>query len=357
LSGRAAALRLAALTAIGVGACAVAEDGPIPEAEVPTVGGSAPSGGTMQGGSGGKGGSSGGTGGSGGSSTGGTGGTTGGSAGTPSAGDGGGGGSGSGAGGKGGSGGGGAGAGGSSGKGGSGSGGAGAGGGSGKGGSGSGGAGAGGGSGKGGSGSGGAGAGGGSGKSGSGGSGGMGPPGGTELFSEDFESGTDGWTIFATATDWALVTDGTEAYGASNAPGSNTFRAARAGDTSWTDVHVEGRIKVTSFNGSQSDRFAGLCVRVQSATEYTCLALRSDDKLAIRYRNSGGSGMNSTSVNFTVMLDTWYDATIEIVGGTVTGSVNGTTVMQTGITTASGNIALAVPGTNARFDDIVVTTP
>jgi hypothetical protein len=37
--------------------------------------------------------------------------------------------------------------------------------------------------------------------------------------------------------------------------------------------------------------------------------------------------------------------------------VNGTTVSQSGITTSSGNIALAVPGINARFDDIVATTP
>ena len=37
------------------------------------------------------------------------------------------------------------------------------------------------------------------------------------------------------------------------------------------------------------------------------------------------------------------------------GSVNGTRVSQTGIGTASGNVALAVPGINARFDDIVVT--
>jgi hypothetical protein len=349
----AAAFTLAALTAIGVGACAVAEDGPIPEAEVPIVGGTS---GTMQGGtSGGGSGGTGGTGGTGGSTTGGTGGATGGSAGMPNAGDGGS--SGSGSSGKGGSAGSAASAGGSSGKGGSAGSSAGAAGSSGKGGSGGSAAGAGGSSGKGGSAGSSAGAAGSSGKGGSGGTGGMGPPGGTDLFSEDFESGTDGWTIFATASDWALVTDGTQAYGASNAPGSNTFRAARAGDTSWTDVHVEGRNKVTSFNGSQSDRFAGLCVRVQSATEYTCLALRSDDKLAIRYRDSGGSGMNSTSVNFTVTPNTWYDATIEIVGSTVTGSVNGTTVMQTGITTASGNIALAVPGANARFDDIVVTTP
>jgi hypothetical protein len=343
LTRGAAAFRLAALTALGVGGCAVAQEGPIPEAEVPTVGASA---GTTQGGSsgGGAGGGSG-SGGSGGSTGGSSAGGTGGSAGSATGGDDGTGGSaGTGSSGKGGA----AGSGGASGKGGS----AGSSAGtcsSGKGGT----AGDGGSSGKGGSGGSSAGS---SGMAGGGGSAGT-MTGSTVLFSEDFESGTDGWTIFATATDWALVTDGTQAYGASNAPGSNTFRAARAGSTSWTDVHVEGRIKVTSFNGSQSDRYAGLCVRVQSDTVYTCLAIRSDDKLAIRYRNSGGSGMNSTSVNFTVMENTWYDATLEIVGSTVTGSVNGTTVMQTGITTASGNIALAVPGTNARYDDIVVTAP
>jgi hypothetical protein len=32
-------------------------------------------------------------------------------------------------------------------------------------------------------------------------------------------------------------------------------------------------------------------------------------------------------------------------------------VTATGITTASGNIAVAAPGVDARFDDIVVTAP
>jgi hypothetical protein len=146
------------------------------------------------------------------------------------------------------------------------------------------------------------------------------------------------------------------AAGGSGAAGS--FRAQRAGSTSWTDVHAEARIKITSLNGMQSDRFAGICVRVRDDVTYYCLALRSDGKLAIRYREgSGQSGKNSPSVNFSFALNTWFDAEIQVAGDTVTGSVNGTQVSVGGITTSSGNVAIAVPGINARFDDVVVTTP
>lgn len=334
-----AAARLAALvTVLG---CAVAEEGPTPSSEPPpSTGGNLGLAGTAGSESGGSGGTPGGTGGAGGAggSKAGSGGSAGvsangGSSGTGGAAGGTGGSSGSGAtagssgattsggaGGKGGSSGAGAGAGGSSGAGGKG-------------------------------GSGGAGA-------GSGGSGGMSPPGGMVLLDEDFESGTDGWSILGqAASDWTLVNDGSMVFQAANAPGSNSFRAQRAGSTTWTDVRATARIKVTSLNGSQSDRFAGLCVRVRDDVTYYCLALRSDDKLAIRYRQgSGSSGMNSDSVNFALELDTWYDAAIEVVGTTVTGNVGNAEVSVTGITTASGNVAIAVPGINARFDDVLVTS-
>jgi hypothetical protein len=199
----------------------------------------------------------------------------------------------------------------------------------------------------------------GSGGVGKGGSGSGGAPTGNVLFQDDFESGTDGWSILgASASDWSLVMDGSTVFQAENAPGSSSFRAQRAGSTSWTDVHAEARIKITSLNGMQSDRFAGICVRVRDDVTYYCLALRSDGKLAIRYREgSGQSGKNSPSVNFSFALNTWFDAEIEVVGDTVTGSINGTQVSVGGIATASGNVAIAGPGINARFDDVVVTTP
>jgi len=349
-----AAARLAALvTVLG---CAVAQEGPTPSSEeLPSSGGNlglAGSAGSESAGSGGTNGGTGGAGGTGGgkAGSGGSGGASGGSSGTggATAGTGG-------SGGNAGTGGGASGSGGSAGKGGAGgsagttsSGGAGAGGSSGKGGSG--GAGTGGSSGKGGS---------GGTTAGTGGSAGTGSPGGTVLLDEDFESGTDGWSILGqAASDWTLVSDGSMVFQAANAPGSNSFRAQRAGATTWTDVRATARIKVTGVTGSNSDRFAGLCVRVRDDVTYYCLAIRGDDKLAIRYRQgSGGSGMNSTSVNFALELNTWYDAEIEAVGTTVTGRVGSTTVSVDDITTASGNVAIAVPGINARFDDVLVTTP
>jgi hypothetical protein len=65
-----------------------------------------------------------------------------------------------------------------------------------------------------------------------------------------------------------------------------------------------------------------------------------------------------------VVTGTWYTVQLEVVGSTITASINGTPVLpksgSSAITDASlthGGVALAVDNGVVEFDDVVVTTP
>ena len=181
------------------------------------------------------------------------------------------------------------------------------------------------------------------------------------IFSDNFESGAGKWISSGPGTA-AIATDGSSVYDLSCLM-SKVFLAA-AGDISWTNVIVQARIKVVSFNGSSSSYYAGLCARVQDANNYYCVTLRSDAKVAIRGDIAGSSNSIGSSNSYGVATGTWYTVQLEIVGGTITASINGAPVLpKTGdpaITDASltsGGIALIVDNTEAEFDDVSVSLP
>ena len=139
---------------------------------------------------------------------------------------------------------------------------------------------------------------------------------------------------------------------------------AAAGDVSWTNVSVQARIKVLSFNGSSSSYYAGVCARVEDADNYYCVTLRSDAKVAIRGDIGGSSNSLGSSVSYGVAAGTWYTVRLEVVGSTITASINGTPVLpKTGdpaisdASLATGGIALIVDNADAEFDDVSVSTP
>jgi len=181
------------------------------------------------------------------------------------------------------------------------------------------------------------------------------------IFSDNFESGAGKWITSGPGTA-AIASDGSNVYDLS-CPMSKVFLAA-AGDVSWTNVIVQSRIKIVSFNGSSSSYYAGLCARVQDANNYYCVTLRSDAKVAIRGDIAGSSNSIGSSNSYGVATGTWYTVQLEIVGSTITASINGTPVLpKTGdpaITDASltsGGIALIVDNTEAEFDDVNVSVP
>ena len=196
------------------------------------------------------------------------------------------------------------------------------------------------------------------GKGGSGGGAAGGPPGGMELFRDNFEMGTSNWTPTPSGV-WAIAMDGSSVYAATGASANSTWRAVAAGETSWTDVQISARVKVTSFAGSSTSYYAGVCARYTSNSSYACFALRSDGNVSFRVN---GSNTSSTAPpGGDIQEGTWYTIRVVARGANITAFVNGTEIAANSRVTsgapASGRIALAGPGTNVAFDDIVVSTP
>jgi hypothetical protein len=181
------------------------------------------------------------------------------------------------------------------------------------------------------------------------------------IFSDDFESGTSKWITSGPGTA-AIATDGSSVYDLS-CPMSKVFLAA-AGDISWTNVIVQARIKIVSFNGSATGYYAGLCARVQDANNSYCVTLRSDTKVSIHGDIAGSSKSLGNSNSYGVTTGIWYTVQLEIVGSTITASINGAPVLPksgdpaiTDSSLANGAIALTVDNTEAEFDDVSVSVP
>jgi hypothetical protein len=181
------------------------------------------------------------------------------------------------------------------------------------------------------------------------------------IFSDNFESGAGKWITSGPGTA-TVASDGSGVYDLSCLM-SKVFLAA-AGDISWTNVVVQARIKILSFNGSSSSYYAGLCARVEDANNYYCVTLRSDAKVAIRGDIGGSSNSIGSSVSYAVATGTWYTVQLQVVGGTITASINGTPVLPktgdpaiTDSSLASGGIALIVDNADAEFDDVSVAVP
>jgi hypothetical protein len=181
------------------------------------------------------------------------------------------------------------------------------------------------------------------------------------IFSDNFESGAGKWITSGPGTA-TVASDGSGVYDLSCLM-SKVFLAA-AGDISWTNVVVQARIKILSFNGSSSSYYAGLCARVEDANNYYCVTLRSDAKVAIRGNIGGSSNSLGSSVSYGVATGTWYTVQLAVVGSTITASINGTPVLPktgdpaiTDSSLASGGIALIVDNADAEFDDVSVAVP
>jgi 3-keto-disaccharide hydrolase len=196
------------------------------------------------------------------------------------------------------------------------------------------------------------------GKGGSGGGAAGGPPGGMDLFRDNFEMGAGNWAPTPSGA-WAIATDGTMVYAATGAASNSTWRAAVAGEPTWTDVQIDARVKITSFPGSSTSYYAGICARYMSNSSYACFALRSDGKIA--FRVNGSNTASATPPGGDIAAGTWYRVRVVARGANITAFINDVEIAAGSRVTsgapASGRLALATPGTNAVFDDIVVTTP
>jgi hypothetical protein len=189
---------------------------------------------------------------------------------------------------------------------------------------------------------------------------------GSVLFSDNFENGLGNWIANGPGTDMtatdATSTDGSTVYDLA-CPMSKAFLSA-AGNVSWTDVVFQAKVKIVSFNGSSSSYYAGICARVADANNYYCVTLRSDTKVAIRGDVGGSSNSIGNSNSYGVATGVWYTVVLEVVGGTITASINGTPVLPkpgdppiTDSSITHGGIAVIVDNAEAEFDGVSVTTP
>jgi hypothetical protein len=183
---------------------------------------------------------------------------------------------------------------------------------------------------------------------------------GTVLFSDDFEGGAPSQWFLSDSTGMigvaSIKADGSNVYDL-DVSMSKVFLAA-AGNVAWTDVVVQARVKIISFNGSSSSYYAGICARVQDAMNYYCGILRSDGKLSVRGEIGGSGSTLGSAVSAGITTGTWYTVKLQASGSTLTFYVNGTlmdTVTDTSL--ATGGIALAVDNGDAEFDDVRVTVP
>jgi pectate lyase len=163
------------------------------------------------------------------------------------------------------------------------------------------------------------------------------------LFTDTFDDGNaDGWSRNGGA--WSIVTDGTPAY---RQTGTSGNARALAGTASWTDYTVQARVKSTGT--------AGVAARAQSTSQYYTLVVTGAGTAQIQ-RVSGGTA--TTLATGTVTSSTsWRTLALTVTGGTLTGRVDGTQVVQASDGTfGSGRIGLVTSSASATFDDVTVDT-
>ncbi|MES2697659.1 MAG: LamG-like jellyroll fold domain-containing protein, partial [Verrucomicrobiota bacterium] len=133
----------------------------------------------------------------------------------------------------------------------------------------------------------------------------------------------------------------------------NTQSAVRSvlNATSWTDQLVEADVNATSFNGA--NRFFGIVARYKEPANYYYLVLRNNNTWELK------TLINNTSATLasgaaTVTTGTWYTLSLEVIGSTLKGYLNGV-LLGTGTdsTHTSGRTALLTYLTSAQFDNVV----
>ena len=164
------------------------------------------------------------------------------------------------------------------------------------------------------------------------------------LFSDDFNDGNAaGWST--SGGSWSVVS------GAYQQSGTSADAKAQTGTTTWTDYSVQARVRPNSF-GSNAARAVGIAARAQSTSNFYSLVLTGTNAVQLR---RGATTLASAA--FTVTTGTWYALTLSATGGSLSGSVNGTTVVTASDGTFStGRIGLVSTYAAGTFDDIAVFT-
>ncbi|GAA1583755.1 right-handed parallel beta-helix repeat-containing protein [Actinoplanes couchii] len=169
-------------------------------------------------------------------------------------------------------------------------------------------------------------------------------------FSDSFEDGdTAGWT--RSGGTWSVVSDGGKVL--KQAKTGATLSRQFAGLTDWTDYTVSAKVSPLSVG---TGGFAAIVARSTSSTSYYRLALVGTNKVRLESVKSGNiTTLGEAALTVTPGAD--YTLGLTVAGGTLTGSVNGASILSaTASTFGNGRIGLQTYDATAQFDDVKVTT-
>jgi hypothetical protein len=188
------------------------------------------------------------------------------------------------------------------------------------------------------------------------------PASGTTLLQEDFENFGSGPVVWSPSdgSAWAVQLDSgrnSHVY-AQTETESTEPHLATAGDLAWGDMIVQADLQVLQFNGKSSSYMAGLCLRVRDGSDFYLIGLRSNDgKIGLRRYANGGTNLVQSEFD-TGTTGVWYTLRAEIVGSTLSASLNGAPMFSTTDSAlTSGRIALCTVRASALFDNVSVTAP
>ncbi|MEU8656088.1 polysaccharide lyase family 1 protein [Actinoplanes philippinensis] len=168
-------------------------------------------------------------------------------------------------------------------------------------------------------------------------------------FSDTFEDGdTAGWS--RSGGTWSVVADGGKVLeqGKTGATLARQF----AGSADWTDYTVTAKVEPLSV---ASGGYAAIVARSTSTTSFYRLALTGTNRVRLESVKSGNVTVLGEAA-LTVTPGTVYTLGLTTSGNTLTGSVNGASVLSgTASASGSGRIGLQTYDATAQFDDVTVS--
>ena len=163
------------------------------------------------------------------------------------------------------------------------------------------------------------------------------------LFSDDFETGMDGWS--AASGSWSTIQDGGD-YSLDNGS-SRGISIISAGDTSWTDYTYSAKVR-------RRTEKAGLLGRYQNSNRYYHFALRNSGIFFLDI-NDNGTYTRLASGSFASSSSIYHDLSLDFRGNRIIASIDGNQVADViDNTIASGSIGFRVSNRNSRIDDVTV---
>jgi hypothetical protein len=187
------------------------------------------------------------------------------------------------------------------------------------------------------------------------------PPRGTPLLSEDFEAfqgEASGW-FASEGSLWELGPDPDDArnsvYVQTETNGSRA-NLATAGEPDWQDLSVEADMVILDFNGSSSSYLAGICVRVQDASRFYMIGVRSNDgKVGLRRFDGGGSNLVESEFEAGT-TGVKYRLRVDVIGSTISAYLDGALMFsESDSAYARGGIGLCTVRASAAFDRVQVS--